>query len=354
MTAVRCPREAALATRRSLRWAISVAVLIASSGISPAIPLGQAAGAVGPVVPPAGGAASPTIPSGPPPVQTPAPPQIPGPPQAPLPPQAPAKPPPAPPQAPAHVPAPPRAPAKPPPVPQAPAKIPPAPQAPPAKVPSAKGPETAQNPPDLGGSPSSGSTRNSSPSVDLPSVHEITPGGTKKPTGVATSNSTQAQQTAVAAPNGLGESSGNHSTTRLGIRAGSSESESAGFMPLRHLMAYVWPAIALGPVGELLARLQARWEAGVSFPAVVAGVARLLSGATGAIGASEAVKRSGLTGRSELSASPNPSHAGSRGFWVPGGGEISLLVLIVSCAALMALLVITVGRELRAIYRWPL
>jgi hypothetical protein len=64
-----------------------------------------------------------------------------------------------------------------------------------------------------------------------------------------------------------------------------------------------------------------------------------LSGVTGSGGAA---------GLSEHSAISNPSPAGSTGTWAPDGGEISLLVLIISCAALMALLAFAVGREVRS------
>jgi len=56
----------------------------------------------------------------------------------------------------------------------------------------------------------------------------------------------------------------------------------------------------------------------------------------------------------EQSAPSGSSAANSPGFWIPEGSEISLFVLIVSSAALAALLAFTVGRELRAIYRWRL
>jgi hypothetical protein len=291
--ALRRTKEAALV----LAGAVLIASVFGASS-APATPLGQAADTVGSVVPTVTGTPSPPLPNA-------APPQTP-------------------------VPA----------APQAPAQTSPLPQAPSVELPTVEGPGTTPNSSHLVPAPSSGSTKDSSTGVDLPSVHEVT-SGTREPAGTATSTSTEGvQQTAASARNGVGKGSGSHgATTRPGI-------ESAKAAPLGRLLAYVWPAIALGPAGKLLAMLQARWEAATSFP--VANVARLLSGLTGAAGSGRAA------GFSEHSAIPNPSPADSPGIWEPGGGEISLLVFIVLCAALMALLVFTVRRELRSIYRWPL
>jgi hypothetical protein len=315
MTAPRI-KEATFAPKPSLGCGISLAgaVLVASIFGVPsasATPLGQAAGAGGSVVPPATEAAPPSLPSA-------------SPPQTPVPPA---------PQAPVKVPT----------APRAPVETSPAPQAPPVKTPTVKGPGAAPNFSHLVGAPPSGSTKVSSPGVDLPSVHEIA-GSTKEPAGTAMSTSREVQQTAASASNGVGTGSGNDGATRLGIGAGSVESAKAA--PPRRFFAYVWPAIALGPVGKQLAKLQARWRAATSLP--VADIARLLSGLTGVTGLGSAV------GFSEHSAISNPPRADSTDIWVPDGGEISLLALVISCAALMALLVFTVGRELRSIYRWPL
>jgi hypothetical protein len=276
--------------RRTKEVALALAgtVLIASvfgASSAPATSLGEAADTVESAVPPVAGTPSPPLPSA-------APPQTP---------------------------------------------VPTAPQAPPVELPTVEGSGTTPNSSHLVPAPSSGATKDSSTGVDLPSVHEVT-SGTGEPAGATTSTSTEGvQQTPASARNGVGNGSGSHgATTRPGI-------ESAKAAPLRRLLAYVWPAIALGPVGKLLARLQARWEAATSLS--VADVARLLSGLTGVAGSG------GAAGFSEHSAIPNPSPPDSTGIWVPDNGEISLLVLIVLCAALMALLVFTVGRELRSMYR---
>jgi hypothetical protein len=115
--------------------------------------------------------------------------------------------------------------------------------------------------------------------------------------------------------------------------------------PLPRLLAYVWPAVALGPAGDLLASLQARFEAVALLPLSVSDVSRVLAGL------SEAAGEAGLAGAAEVAdraAVSSPPPADSKGIWVPDGAEISLLVLIASCAALMALLAFTIRRELHS------
>jgi hypothetical protein len=182
----------------------------------------------------------------------------------------------------------------------------------------------------------------------LPSANE-TANGTKKQAGVPTSTSTgESGQAAAPARNGPVRDSVNHGAAHPGEGAGSADSakvESAKAAPLGRLLARVWPAIALGPAGKLLTTLGARLEAATSLPA--SGLPRLLSGLAGAAGAG------GVAGRSAHSATPNSSPGDSTGIPVPGSREISFLVLVILCTALMALLVFAVRRELRAMYRWP-
>ncbi len=311
MTARRT-QEATLAPRLSLRCGISLAgaaliALVFGVPPAPATLLGTAAGAVGSSVT---GTSAPSLPSATPP-------------QTPLPTV---------PQAPVKVPT----------VPQAPVETSPAPQAPPVKAPGA-----TQNPPHLVPAPPDSSTKHSDPGVDLPPVNEIA-NGTKESAGTATGASPAgAQQTAASARNGVGSGSDSHGATHPGLEAGRVESAKAA--PWRRLLAYVWPAIALGPAWELLATLQTQWEAATLLAiSDISDVPRLLSGLMGDTGAG------GVAGVSGHSTS-NPSPAKSTDNWIPDGSEISGLVFLVSCAALVALLVFTVRRELRSsMSRWPL
>jgi hypothetical protein len=168
--------------------------------------------------------------------------------------------------------------------------------------------------------------------------------GAKGSAGTATRNSTaRVQQGTDAAQSGVGGGSQSRGAARPGI-AGSLESTKVA--SLRQFLAYVWPAIALGPAGKLWAMLQVRWEA-VS-PRQLSGIPRLLSRLARITGAG------GVAGLSKDSGITNPAPDDSTGIRVPEGSAISLIVLLVSCAALMALLVFTVTRELRSNYRWPL
>jgi hypothetical protein len=282
---VRWAQETAFAAKPSLRWAISLAgaVLIASIlGVpsASAAPLEKAADAVGPVVPPLTAISPPSLPSR-------------------TPPQLPAS------------------------AAEAPVKAPAAPRVPPVTAPTGEVRATTPN------------SSASGPGVDPSSIDEIASGAF----GSAGTSTEEAQQ-AASARSGGGRGSGRHGVPPSGIEAGSIE--SATLAPPRLLLAYVWPAIALGSAGELLGALQARWEAATSLP--VSDVPRLLPGLTGA------AHVAGLSARS----TPNPSSADSRDIRIPSGGAISLLVLIVAGAALMALLVFTLRREFRSMHRWPL
>lgn len=215
------------------------------------------------------------------------------------------------------------------------------------QVPTVKVPVTTPTSSHLAPAPSGGSTRVSSPGVDLPSVDKIT-SDAKELAGTATSTSTEgARQATASARAGAGKGStgpGDPGATRPGIGARSVESAKAA--PLRRLLAYVWPAIALGSAGKLLATLQAGWEAVTSLS--VPDAARFLSGLTGITGVS------GVGGLSRRSAISNPSPADSTDIPLPGdGGAISLLIFIISSAALMGLLAFSVRRELGSMYRWP-
>jgi hypothetical protein len=310
-------KEEAFTPRPFLRWiALAGAVLVASvlgvpsasaiPGVpsAPAIPPGKAPSAVEAVAPPVTRPSAPSLPSA------------------------------APPQAP--VPA----------VPKGPPGTSPALPTPPAGVPSiAKAPGAPPNSShSVRAAPSDRSSGASGRSVDLPSASQVT-SGTKELAGRAASTSTEQPQRLVPSTRGgVGEGPGSHGAGRSGIGADAVEPAKPA-SPARFL-ARVWPAIALGPVERLLAMLQMPREAAASLP--ISDIPRLLLGVT------ELTGTSSDAGGPEHSASSNPPPRDSTGTWVPDGSEISLFVLIAFFAALTALLVLTVRRELGSTHRWPL
>jgi len=284
---MRIPRnkETTVAPKLAFRCGVSAAVWIASVLSVPIIPLGNPASALGSLVPPV--------------TETPA---------LSLPSAAPAQ---------TSVPT----------VPQAPVMVPTVPQAP---------VETSLAPQASGAR----STETASSGVDLPSVNQMANGTGESAGAASAASAAGAQQTAASARNRVGQGSGARDATRLGTEAGSVE--SAKVAPLRRFLAYIWPAIALGPTSQLVATLRARWEAASS---AVSDVPRGLSGLTAATGAG------GVAGISAHSATPSSAEPTATGTWVPDGSAISQLVFIVLGAALIALLVFTIRRELRSMAR---
>lgn len=117
--------------------------------------------------------------------------------------------------------------------------------------------------------------------------------------------------------------------------------------PLRRWLTYVWPAVALGPFGELLTALPGSVEA-------VAGVSpselrRMLSALqTGAgVGAGEEIGSPSPAAAPQSSPRPSPPPVS-----IPVGGAISALILIVASACLLALLLFAVRQELGATDQW--
>jgi hypothetical protein len=117
--------------------------------------------------------------------------------------------------------------------------------------------------------------------------------------------------------------------------------------PLRRWIAYVWPAIALGPVGEALALPLSMQLA--SF-----------KGAISPLTSSLAVSVSVLTGGSAVSgapertapapAGPKPSHSAPSGHLAPHEGGMSLFLTVMTVMAtligVVALARLTVGEDL--------
>jgi hypothetical protein len=291
---------------RSLRCRIPVvgAVLIALGfGVSfaSAAPLEEAAGAAGSVLTPVTETSVPSLPSAP---------------------------------APAIPPAPVAAPTVPPvPVNQAPVEVP-------------NGVTPTSSPSHLEPTPSGGATQVSGPGADSPSIGKTT-GAANASAGRVTSTATGgAQQVAVSARNDAG--AGSDSQSGSGPRAPISEVGVARSVQaaLPRWFAYVWPAIALGRTGRVLAVLLARWEGATSRP--VSDVAKSLFQPSG-ITANDDVSTS-----SERSATPNspPPSVGS----APGGGMSLFLAMVTSLLALVGLVALArlaVGEEFFSFLRWP-
>jgi hypothetical protein len=170
-----------------------------------------------------------------------------------------------------------------------------------------------------------------------PPANEIA-SGEKEPSHSARSASHG--ETSIAAPSGVGKRPGKRGAAPHGVEGVSVE--SAKEAPLRGWLAYVWPAVALGSIGKLLVVLQARWETAPALPAT--DIPRFHLEQAGA------TEMNGVAGLSEHSTSSNSPPGNSTDSWDPGSG-ISIFVLLVACAAPIAVLVFSVRRELRSMHR---
>jgi hypothetical protein len=147
------------------------------------------------------------------------------------------------------------------------------------------------------------------------------------------------------------DAAGHATASRAGVPGGVSPStrpRSVGptrQAPLRHWLAHVWPAVALGPFEDLLPALAAGFEDAAS-PGILA-APRLLSQLAADIGAG------GVAGLDERSVVARSQPADPPQVSLPVGGEISLLVLLLASAILTALLVFAVRQELGPMHRWP-
>jgi hypothetical protein len=244
--------------------------------------------------------------------------------------------------------------AAPPATPPAPVGVPTVPQVPvdqtPVKAPTGVTP-TSSPPSHLAPTPSGDATKVSSPGGDLPSTGS-TISAAKGSAGRITSTSAgAAQRPAGSVRNDVG--AGADGRSGPGAREGTSgvharSVESAETVRPRWF-AYVWPAIALGRTGKVLATLLARWEGATSLPA--SNAARLLSQLTGGIG----VK--GASMFSERPATPNAPLATSPVAPAPASGGMSLFLTMITSlltlGALMALARLVVGEEFFSFLRWP-
>ena len=299
-------RDPAGKSARSLRYGLSVlgVVLIASvTGVSlaSATPLGEAAGGAGSVVEPITATSPPSLPS-------------------------------APPQVPVAVPAVPQTP-----VDQGPVKAP---------TPATPTPSPSSH---LAPTPSGGVTEVSSPDADPPSIGATT--GAAKEAGGVMGTPTEASQRAAAPVRnsaGGGSDSPNSGARATTLEVGVARSIEAAALP--RWFAHVWPAIALGRAGEVLATLLARWEVATSLP--ISDATQLL---VRLVGATESnIDAPTPSGRS---AALNGSPAAPSIAPVPASGGMSLfLTMITSLLTLMALIALArlvVGEEFFSFLRWP-
>lgn len=115
--------------------------------------------------------------------------------------------------------------------------------------------------------------------------------------------------------------------------------------PLRRGLARVWPAVGLGPIGDLLPAFPGALDDATVLSSP--GLARLLSEAAPH---GSAPQGDGLEERTALVHRPAPD---PRSVSLPVGGELSAFVLFLAAAALIALLVFAIRQELGPMYRWP-
>jgi hypothetical protein len=198
---------------------------------------------------------------------------------------------------------------------------------------------------------SSGSAQVPGPGVGMPSPEAVTGAangalgtaapGVRQATAPAGGGAEGADKTA-SAGGGEGADSPGGSRSRIG---GGSVGAAHG-APLGLLRAYVWPAVALGPAGELLTRILMAGEI-VTGP-TLSRASRLFLGSLRDTGADLAA------GPAESSVALNRPAEGSRSLSLPSDTQMSLLAFIGLCAALAGSLIWTVRRELRSMHRWPL
>jgi hypothetical protein len=115
--------------------------------------------------------------------------------------------------------------------------------------------------------------------------------------------------------------------------------------PFSRWLAYIWPAIALGPFERFMVAPARRLLAALR-PATADGGPGLFPHltATEAAGSAAGASRSAAIGGDSPSADPRIPFA--------AGAALPLFVLFISAAALMALLAASVRRELGSIHRW--
>jgi hypothetical protein len=145
------------------------------------------------------------------------------------------------------------------------------------------------------------------------------------------------------ASDGPGAASADADAGSTAADSGAGSVRSVERAPLGRWLAHVWPAVALGPIGKLLAGLSAgaaTQPSGLSLRLLLPG---LTAGTAGIAAASPP----------HPTAIANPPASDFRGIALPGDAAISTLILIVASAALMALLTYAVKTELGPFSYWP-
>jgi hypothetical protein len=143
-----------------------------------------------------------------------------------------------------------------------------------------------------------------------------------------------------------GDSEGRASDGPGGRRldSGAGSVDPAEVAPLGRLLAYVWPAFAVGSVTEFLAA----FRAGVGEAVASSPVGALLGSPLDLAGESGAI---GVAGVSRHSTTANPPPEDPDGIRIESGGELALFVLLAVAAALVAGFGFTLRHELRSMYR---
>jgi len=252
-----------------------------------------------------------------------------------------------------------------PPLPNAPPPPPPPPTSPPpaatptAPVPANPTPVTVPTPvtptslpsSHLAPTPSGSATKVAGSGADLPSIGGMT-SAVNESAGRVTSTSMEAAQRAAAPVHNDADAGSDPPGPRAPTsRVGTARSADA---ILPRWFAYVWPAIALGRTGKVLAALLARWEGATSLPASD------IAPSTDIV--RRLFQRRGITGNDAASAisehsavSDSPFAARSVGP-VSGGGMSLFLTMVTSLLALIGLIALArlvVGEEFFSFLRWP-
>jgi hypothetical protein len=209
---------------------------------------------------------------------------------------------------------------------------------------------TPQPPSHLTPTPSDGTAEPSDRSAELPSVDGTTPtakelagGGVVTSPGAPPRAAPSARGEVGAGSNGPGGSSRPAPIPAVGI------APSVEAIVLPHWLAYVWPAIALGRTGKVLAVLLATWRGATSFP-----MSEAVSSLFRSIGDVEGHGVAAITERSSPPTSRSVAHPTAP---APIDAGMSLLLTVVtSLLALMALVALArlvVGDEFFSFLRWP-
>lgn len=233
-------------------------------------------------------------------------------------------------------------------LPQAPQpQVPPLPQVSPApSQPQVEVPDRAAPAP-LPSVPLASARSGGAPSPSSPGAGS-TDGGSGS-TGTVTSAGTAATPGETASGHGrsvpdLGPSGGHGAGTATHER-GAVSIRAAVAAPLRRWIAYVWPAIALGPAADALAMSLVPRLAGLESVAT-----RSLAALAASLSLSEASGASGAPAESAQAPEPNPPRAAPFHDFTPQGGGMSLFVTMITVLAaligVVALARLTVGEDL--------